>query len=233
MRFGQACGQSDYRLVTAVQSVLSSGGTFKLVEIVEMAVPKLYGIAGSRAHRSLWAIEEVGIEYEHVAVSFMEDSKTAEYLAVNPNGKIPALVDGELTIFESMAINLYLAKHYGGDLYPADAAAEALTWQWSFWGISEIEPLQMQMMLHTFLLPEEKRNERLVASSAKQLARPLAVLDKALDGRDWLIGDAFSIADLNVSAVMLLLVSMLKFDCSDYPNVSRWVSACHSREALG
>lgn len=196
-----------------------------------MSKIKLYGIAGSRAHRSLWGIEEVGVDYEHIPVSYMEDSKTAEYLAVNPNGKVPALVDGDLTIFESMAINLYLAKAYGDGLYPDTAAAEALTWQWSIWGISEIEPLQMQMMLNAFLLPEEKRNERAVASAGRQLARPLAVLDGALADREWLLGDNFSIADLNVAAVMLLL-GMLKFDYSEHANVQRWASACHARPAL-
>ena len=71
-----------------------------------MAKPKLYGISGSRAVRSMWAIEEVGIEYEHVSVNFMEESKKPEYLAVNPNGRIPALQDGELTLFESMGVAL-------------------------------------------------------------------------------------------------------------------------------
>lgn len=193
--------------------------------------PKLYGIAGSRAHRSLWAIEETGIDYEHVAVSYMEDSKTPEYLAVNPNGKVPALVDGDLVLFESMAINLYLAKAYAPALYPDNPAAEALTWQWTVWGISEIEPLQMQIMLHTRLLPEDKRNARLVAASEKQLARPLAVLDQALAGRDWLVGNGFSIADLNLAAVMLLL-GMVRFDYSAHTNVQRWADACYARPAL-
>ncbi len=91
-----------------------------------MAKPKLFGISGSRALRSLWAIEEVGIDYEHVPVSYGADSKDTSYLAVNPNGRVPALVDGELQLFESMAINMYLAKTYGGALYPNNAADEAV-----------------------------------------------------------------------------------------------------------
>ncbi len=77
---------------------------------------KLYGIAGSRAMRSLWAAEEVGVEYEHVPTHFIGDSKKPDYLAINPNGRVPALVDGDVTLFESMAINLYLARKYGGAL---------------------------------------------------------------------------------------------------------------------
>ena len=191
----------------------------------------LYGISGSRAQRSLWALEEIGLDYEQVVVDFMKGSKTPEYLAINPNGRIPALVDGELTMSESMAINLYLAKTYGGDLYPANAKDEALTWQWSVWGISEIEHLQMQIVVQKLFTPEDKRNDKVIASAEKQLARPLAVLDAALENRDWLVGSAFSIADLNVSGVMLLL-KMVKFDYSNFANVKRWADACYSRPSL-
>ena len=196
-----------------------------------MAKPKLYGISGSRAIRSLWAIEEVGIEYEHVAVNFMDESKKPEYLAVNPNGRIPALQDGDVTLFESMAINLYLAKTYGGDLYPRNPANEALVWQWSVWVMTEIESAQMDIVVQKFFTPEEKRNAAVLAAAEKTLARPLKVLDDTLANKDWLVGDAFSIADLNVSGVMLIL-AMVKFDSSAYANVQRWTEACYARPSL-
>jgi glutathione S-transferase len=94
-----------------------------------MDKPRLFGISGSRALRSIWGIEEVGIDYEHVPVNFATDAKSADYRAVNPNGRIPALIDGDLQLFESMAINLYLCKRYGGALYPAQAHDEAKAWQ--------------------------------------------------------------------------------------------------------
>ena len=108
---------------------------------------KVYGISGSRAIRALWGVEETGVDYEHVPTHFRGDAQSEDYLAVNPNGRIPALVDGELVLFESMAINLYLARTYGGDLYPTDPADEARAQQWSVWAISEIEPLQMQIVI--------------------------------------------------------------------------------------
>ena len=196
-----------------------------------MSQPKLYGTSGSRALRSIWAIEEVGIEYEHTPTNFREESKAPEYKAINPNGRIPALVDGETKLFESMAINLYLAKKYGGDLYPSDPADEARAWQWSVWGISEIEPLQMQLVVQKLFTPEEKRDAKVIERAEKGLERPLAVLDQSLEGRDWLIGDAFSIADLNVAAVIALL-GMVRFDYSAHSNVKRWADACYSRPAL-
>ena len=85
----------------------------------------MYGMSASRAFRSVWGIEEVGVDYEHVPKHFGKDAKTPEYLAVNPNGRIPALVDGDLVLFESMAINLYLAEKYGDGLYPASVEDRA------------------------------------------------------------------------------------------------------------
>jgi glutathione S-transferase len=196
-----------------------------------MTQPTLYGISGSRALRAIWGIEEVGIAYEHVPVSYGADSKSAAHLAVNPNGRIPALVDGDLQLFESMAINLYLAKRYGGALYPVGINDEAKAWQWSVWAISEIEPLQMQIVIQKFFTPEERRNPKVSEGAAKGLQRPLRVLDAALAGRDWLIGDAFSVADLNVASVMHLMKTVA-FGYAEHPNVQRWADACYARPAL-
>jgi glutathione S-transferase len=192
---------------------------------------KLYGISGSRALRSIWAIEEVGIEYEHIPTNFSGDSKSDDYLAVNPNGRIPALVDDGLVLFESMAINLYLAKNYGGELYPSNAKDEARTNQWSVWGISEIEPLQMQLVVQKIFTPEDKRDARVIARAEKGLQRPLKVLDAALSKQPYLLGDQFSIADLNVAAVMLLL-DMVDYDYSAYTHVKKWADSCYGRPSL-
>lgn len=191
---------------------------------------KLYGISGSRAIRSIWAAEETGVAYEQVATNFAEDAKTDQYLKVNPNGRIPALVDGDLLLCESMAINLYLAKNYGGDLYPQDAASEASTWQWSVWGISEIEPLQMQIVVQKLFMPKDKRDAGVIARAEKGLERPLAVLDKHLASQSYLLGNEFGIADLNVAGVMQLL-DMVKFDVSGWSNVSAWLERCYGRDS--
>ena len=196
-----------------------------------MQKPRLFGTARSRALRAVWGMEEVGIAYEHVPVGFGPDSKTPEYLAVNPNGRIPALIDGDLQLFESMAINLYLAKHYGGALYPSGAADEARAWQWSVWAISEIEPLQMNIVVQKLFTPEEKRNPKIVDSATRGLQRPLRVLDAALAGRDWLLGGQFSVADLNVASVMHLMKN-IDFGYAEHANVQRWADACYARPAL-
>ncbi|MGB1883139.1 MAG: glutathione S-transferase family protein [Gammaproteobacteria bacterium] len=196
-----------------------------------MSKPKLYGISGSRALRSLWAIEECGIEYEHVPVTFRKDSKSPEYLAVNPNGRVPALKDGDLIVFESLAINLYLAKQYGGGLYPDNVQDEARAVQWSIWVIAEMEDLQLQLVIQKIFTKEEDRDPQVWEDVSKKLARPLKVLDDALAEKQWLVGDEFSIADLNVAAAMLLM-PMVGFDYSQFQNVSQWAERCYARPAL-
>jgi glutathione S-transferase len=196
-----------------------------------MAIRKLYGGSGSRALRSIWAIEEVGIDYEHVPLHFSKASTDADYLAVNPNGRIPALVDGDVTLFESMAINLYLAKAYGGNLYPDTPPDEARAIQWSVWAISEIEPVQMRMVMHKFFVPADEQDPAVIQAAADDLQRPLKVLDAHLANRACLLGEEFTIADLNVSGVMLLL-KMVGHDYSAHGNVQRWADACYERPSL-
>lgn len=195
----------------------------------------LYGTSQSRALRSVWAMEEAkeeaGVDYEHIPTHFAADTKTDDYADINPNRRIPALIDGDTKLFESMAINLYLAKNYAPGLYPSDAGAEGQVLQWSVWGIAEIEPFQMQIVVQKLFLPEDKRDPAVVARAEKGLARPLDVLEHALAERQWLVGDRFSIADLNVAAVMLLL-EMIAFDLSAWPNIQRWLAVCYARPAL-
>lgn len=192
---------------------------------------KIYGVPGSRADRSLWAIEETGIDYEHVKTNFGEESKADEYLEINPNGRIPALIDGDLKLFESMAINLYLTKQYARDLYPTNPNDEAKANQWSVWAISEIEPLQMQIVIQKFFVPKDKQDQAEIDQASKGLVRPLKVLDHALRDSDYLLGEKFSVADLNVAGVMLLLKAV-KFDFDPFQNVSAWIDKCHARPAL-
>ena len=84
---------------------------------------KLYGISRSRAMRPLWMLEELGLPYEQVKVCFAGDTRKPEFLRINPNGHIPVLQDGDLVLWESMAINLYLARRYDKGLWPKRVAA--------------------------------------------------------------------------------------------------------------
>jgi glutathione S-transferase len=193
---------------------------------------KLYGISQSRALRCLWALEEIGVPYEHVKTNFATDAKQPDYLKINPNGRVPALVDGDLTLFESMAINLYLSRKYGaGTLQPKSLEDDARAVQWSIWVMTEIEPPLMQIFIHTVAAPENVRKPEIAKAGHETIARPLKVLDGALAGRDTLLAGGFSIADLNVASVLGLL-AVARFDFSPWPNVKRWFEASLARPAF-
>ncbi len=193
---------------------------------------KLYGIRQSRALRSLWALEELGVPYEHVPTNFATDAKTPEFKRINPNGRIPALVDDDVTLFESMAINLYLARKYDTKgLYPKSVADEGRTFQWSIWGMTETEGPLLQVLMHRAFLPPAQRDESLAAAGIEKLAAPLAVLDGALAGRKFLLGDSFTIADLNLASVLSWAL-LVKMDLSKTPNVARWLGECCARPSF-
>ncbi len=192
---------------------------------------KLYGVPASRAFRSLWALEEIGVEYELVETNFIDGVKKPEYLAINPNGHIPALVDGDVTLFESMAINLYLAKKYDGGLQPKTLEDEARAVQWSFWGMTETEPPIMELLKHRILLPEDQRDTSQAEAGQEALKKPFGVLEGVLADRPYLLGDAFSIADLNVASI-LSMGSFARMDVSGFATAKGWLETCTSRPAV-
>ena len=117
----------------------------------------LHGIAGSRAIRCLWMLEELGVPYTHVPTDFRGQTRTPEFLALNPNGHIPVLQDDDLVVWESLAINLYLARRCGGLLAPDGHAEDAACLMWSFWAANAIERECVAILLHREALPEERR----------------------------------------------------------------------------
>jgi glutathione S-transferase len=192
---------------------------------------QLHGIRMSRASRCLWMLEELALRYESVPVHFVGDVQKPDYKKLNPNARVPTLVDEDGTvIWESMAINLYLAEKYDGGFRPKDAAERGHLLQWSLWGVTEIEPGLIQAFLHRGMLPEAQRDASLGDAGEAQLQRPLAVLDGELGRRPWLLGERFTAADLNVASV-LGIAPMARVDLAKFPNVARWLGACTARPA--
>jgi glutathione S-transferase len=192
---------------------------------------KLYGSARSRTARALWMLAECGVPYEHDDLSKLEgDAKTATIKRVNPLGKIPALEDGELRLFESMAINLYLARKYGGKLWPASDSDQARTLVWSFFCMTELEPHMVQLFMERVMRKEGERNEENYRKHWDELQRPLQALESQLAGRDFVLGGSFTVADLNLASCFTM-VNMIKPDMSAYPNIQRWLAACYARPA--
>jgi len=193
---------------------------------------KVYGTSRSRAGRTLWALEELGLKYEHAPVNASGESRTPEHLKINPNGHIPAIVDDDgTTVWESMAINLYLAEKYGKNgLWPSTVAQHGACYQWSFWSMTEIEPQLMAVFLNRLILPAEQRNEQAAVKALEQIKAPLKVLDDHLHNREYLLGKEFTIADLNTASV-LSLATFVQLDFSPTPTAQKWLQKCVSRPA--
>jgi glutathione S-transferase len=191
---------------------------------------KIYGVPGSRARRTLWMAEECGLQYELVRTNFLEESKRPSYLAVNPNGRIPTIDDDGLIVWESMAINLYLAKKYGTALAPKDVAEEAHALQWSFWGATEIEKTLLAAMFARTGFGGVSKDEAEALRLFGELKRPFDVLESHLRPRPYLLGDRFTVADLNVS-VLLFWVEAGRFDLAPWPKIADWFNRCVSRPA--
>ena len=142
---------------------------------------KIYGSPMSRASRVMWCANELGVKYEHIDVPW-DKLKEPDFLAVNPNGKVPAFADGDLKLFESLAINLYIAKKYGtGELYPTTIEDEARTFQWTLWASCEVEPVIMPSLLVAIGYSTDEVGAK---ASAEKLPAILKVLDDVLKGRD-------------------------------------------------
>lgn len=190
---------------------------------------KIYGSSKSRAARSLWAAEELGLKYDHIPVAPSE-AKSAEHLKHNPNGHVPVLEDDGHTVWESMAINLYLAEKYGkNSLWPAESA-HGDVFKWSFWAMTEVEPHLMTLLMQRVLLPADQRDEKAAQKAVDSLKGPLGVLNHALTGKEYLTGNTFTIADLNVASV-LSWAAMMRLDMSATPAVGDWLKRCLGREA--
>ena len=193
----------------------------------------LYGDASrTRANRCTWMLNELGVEYRHEPLAFRPgQEKPGDFLALNPNGKCPTLVDGDLALFESLAINLYLARRYGGaTLGPRSVEEEALMTQWSFWVATEVEkPLLLTAAVRHLFDPHEPGDEETQITLGK-LKRPWSVLDAHLAGRDFILGDRFTVADLNVAAVMHF-IPIAGIDISPWPALQRWLETCLGRPA--
>ena len=188
---------------------------------------KVYGIPRSRAARVLWMLEELQVAYELVPVSFIGDCRKAEYLKINPNGHIPALQDGDLTLFESLAINLYLARKYDKGLWPKTVEGEGKAYQWSIWAMTELEEPLLTVLLNRAFLPENQRDAKKADDAAERFKTPLKVLEGQLTG-DYLGGRDFTVTDLNVASV-LSWAPLGGLDLSIAPKSQAWLGRCTAR----
>jgi glutathione S-transferase len=205
---------------------------------------KIYGIGASRAVRPIWTALELGVPFEHIATPYQGGAtRTPEFLAINPNGHIPALIDerseGAVTVWESMACALYIARVHGKadgqTITPATPREEAEALRWSFWTVSELEKDALTVLMHRMAMPEDQRKPELADQAESRLKVPLAVLEAHLQaqnakGEAYLAAKRFTVADVCVASVASWVRPAAAL-LAQYPAVSAWLKACVDRPA--
>lgn len=197
-------------------------------------MPTLYGCYRSRAARPLWLLGEIGMEFVHVpviqayrladpaAADAPLNTRSPEFLAVNPIGQIPAWVEGDLVLTESLAICLHIARAHGGALGPATLAETALCENWALFAATAVEPHALAIL--------QSRDPAVIEAEAGRLARGFARLEAHLAGRDWLL-DRFCVADLMVAECARYAQGHAGL-MDAHPALAAWLARCQARPAF-
>ncbi|MCQ0969936.1 glutathione S-transferase family protein [Paracoccus sp. TK19116] len=201
----------------------------------------IHGVTRSRASRLIWLCHEIGLDYRQepviqayrladpMARDAPLNTRTPAFLALSPAGAIPVIEDDGLVLSESMACTLYLARKHGLPLGPADAAEDALMMQWSFFAATAIEPDALTVL---FLGDSRGSEDRaLVANAAERLMRPLQVLEDHLSRGGQMVGNRFTVADINVAEVIRYAQGHDAL-MARFPSLIAWLQDCQKRPAF-
>jgi|JI10StandDraft_1071094.scaffolds.fasta_scaffold643053_1 glutathione S-transferase len=197
----------------------------------------IHGMPRSRSTRALWALEEAGLEYVFEPLDAMKGAlRSADYLALNPGGKVPTLVDdsGEapFVLTESGAIVTYIGQQVPerGLVPPAGTHAHGHYLQWVCFVISELEQPLWTISKHSFALPEKLRVPDIKPTATKEFARAVGVLAQGLEGREYLVGDTFTMADVLAAHTLVWATRMYQLELPE--SVAAYGQRMRSRPAL-
>jgi glutathione S-transferase len=204
----------------------------------------IHGVYRSRASRNIWLLEEIGRPWRHepviqayrladpAAPGAPRNTRTPDFLALSPQGAIPVMEDGDVVLTESLAINLYLARTYGGDLGPRDAVEDALMQQWALYGATAVEPSALLVMYaHAEGRAGTPEGREEIAALKEKLGRPLEVLEGHLVRHGQMVGDRFTVADINMAEIVRYAASDADLMAA-YPALASWLEALHARPAF-
>lgn len=227
---GVNIGLFSHGLQPASLAVLGACRTVPAKE--EQSMVKIYGAHRSRASRNYWLAGEMGLSVEEVpvlpahrvkdpsAADAPLNTHSAAYRTIVPIGAVPAMDDDGFVLTESLAINLYLARKFGGALGPRDAQEDAQMQQWALFAATWVEPFALDVM----------RGED-VETAAESLRRPLAVLESRFRTEEYMVGNRFTVADINMAEVLRYTQSHPAL-LGEYPAVDTWLKACQARPAF-
>jgi glutathione S-transferase len=195
----------------------------------------------SSATRVLWALEELGVPFEKVRVDLSKgEQKKPDFLAINPNGKVPAMIDGDAKLFESLAILLHLGDRYGAAkrLWPAPGTAErAEAFAWAVWGTVTVLGAALTHATHTnsgsaYAPAAEHGSPELAADSKKQWETCLEILDARLERQPYVVGDGFTLVDVANASTIAFGSMAAKLPLDGCRNVQAWIERCRARPAF-
>jgi len=194
---------------------------------------KLYYASQTRAVRPRWLLEEIGAPYTLVRLDMSKgEHKMPEYVKIHPHGAVPALVDGDVTMFESAAICAYLADKFPEKRLapPVGSPARAPYYQWLIYSMATLEPPVLQVFSHTVMLPEAERSAAAAEEGRAKFGQIADVLTQALEGKSFLLGEQFSAADVMIGSTLIWgqMLGLL----NDYPVLAAYVGRLAGRPAF-
>ena len=162
---------------------------------------KLYGTPPTRAVRVIWLLNELGLEYELLPVDILKaENRSQDFLSLNPAAKVPVLVDGSFVLTESAAIQLYLAeKNPQAGYIPLTVEGRAQMYRWIFFLVTEIEQPLWRIARQTFIYPQEQRSPQDIALARQECLEMVAVLERHMNEREFMVGERLSVADFNAA----------------------------------
>ncbi|MBK4217164.1 glutathione S-transferase family protein [Paracoccus caeni] len=204
----------------------------------------IHGVTRSRASRIIWLCHELDLPFRQIPViqayrlpdpdapDAPLNTRSPAFLELSPAGAIPVLEDGDLVLSESLACTLHLARKSGSPIGPADATEDALMQQWSFYAATAVEPDALTILfLHKPGQQQSGEDAAIVANAAERLVRPLLALEQHLATHKYLVGDRFTVADLNMAEVLRYAQSDHEL-MGQFPALREWLDRCQARPAF-
>ena len=196
---------------------------------------KIWGRSNSvNVQKAMWCIGELGLVHERIEAGMSYGKNNEDwYLEMNPNGRVPVIDDDGFILWESNAVVRYLsAKHSMGHLCPDSLQARADCDRWMDWQQTTLGPPMTTAFWNLVRTPPDQRDRAVIDKAVEQSAQTFAILDRHLAGRDYMLGDELSMADIPVGAMVYRWYALPEIEQPNQPNLQAWYERLTTREAF-